>query len=121
MSKKIWANGYGLGFKQTLTVRFLLITDDENPTTTGTPSAMTTTTDANVATAAVTWTDPTASDNSGDVTLTSDSSSGSNFPIGTTTVTFTATDPSGNMATDSFTITVTGKTESSKGEVCLNY
>ena len=86
------------------------------PTITGTPSAITTNTDANSATAAVSWTDPTASDNSGVVTLTSDATSGSNFSIGTSTVTFTATDPSGNQATSNFTITVTGKYMSLIGE-----
>ncbi|XP_072028523.1 uncharacterized protein [Amphiura filiformis] len=85
----------------------ITVTDDELPTITGTPSDMTTTTDANSATAAVSWTDPTASDNSGDVTLTSDATSGSHFPIGTSTVTFTAMDYSGNKATDSFMVTVT--------------
>jgi uncharacterized repeat protein (TIGR01451 family) len=33
--------------------------------------------------------------------------SGTNFPIGVTNVTCTATDASGNMASDSFTVTVT--------------
>ncbi|XP_072033081.1 lactadherin-like [Amphiura filiformis] len=102
-----------------ISMRFELVgcEDDEMPTITGTPSAITTNTDSNSATAAVSWTDPTASDNSGAVTLTSDGTSGSNFPIGTTTVTFTATDPSGNQATDSFTITVTdlGETMSVTG------
>ncbi|XP_072044230.1 hyalin-like [Amphiura filiformis] len=80
--------------------------DSERPTITGTPSSINTTTDANSATAVVSWTDPTTSDNSGFVTLTSDATSGSKFSYGTTTVTFTATDPSGNQATDFFTITV---------------
>ncbi|XP_072033082.1 hyalin-like [Amphiura filiformis] len=100
------------------TVSFTItVTDAETPTITGTPSAITTDTDSNSATAAVSWIDPTASDNSGAVTLTSDATSGSNFPIGTNTVTFTATDPSGNQATDSFTITVTdlGETMSVTG------
>ncbi|XP_072033083.1 hyalin-like [Amphiura filiformis] len=85
----------------------IIVSDAEMPTITGTPTAIYSNTDANSATAAVSWIDPTASDNSGDVTLTSDATSGSNFPIGTNTVTFNATDPSGNQATDSFTITVT--------------
>lgn len=43
----------------------------------------------------------------GDVSVTSDRPSGSVFPIGTTTVTFTARDSRGNATTASFTITVT--------------
>ncbi len=56
--------------------------------------------------AVVFWNEPTASDNC-DVTLTSDFSSGDTFPIGTTTVTYTVTDASGNAATCSFDVIVT--------------
>jgi Ca2+-binding RTX toxin-like protein len=42
----------------------------------------------------------------GDITISCDPPSGSEFPIGTTTVTCTATDEAGNTATASFTITV---------------
>ena len=52
------------------------------------------------------------SDNSGEgVTLTSDRNPGDTFPIRNTTVTYTATDAYGNMATISFDIIVTGKME----------
>ena len=50
---------------------------------------------------------PTATDNCPGVTVTSVPASGSLFPIGTTTVTSTATDAAGNTATCSFTVTVT--------------
>ncbi|QQS45055.1 MAG: HYR domain-containing protein [Acidobacteriota bacterium] len=43
----------------------------------------------------------------GQVTVTSDRASGSLFPVGTTTVTFTAKDSRNNTATASFTVTVT--------------
>jgi uncharacterized repeat protein (TIGR03803 family) len=49
---------------------------------------------------------PTAADPSGVVSLTASHPSGSRFPIGTTTVTFTATDAAGNTATEGFTVTV---------------
>jgi hypothetical protein len=60
--------------------------------------------------AKATWTDPNATDNCPgviSVTLTSALPSGSCFPIGTSTVTYKATDAKGNMATCSFTVTVT--------------
>ncbi|MDX2302057.1 MAG: DUF4082 domain-containing protein [Microscillaceae bacterium] len=54
----------------------------------------------------VSWTAPTANDNSGSVTLTSNFAPGTSFPVGTSTVTYTATDAAGNQATCSFTVTV---------------
>ena len=74
------------------------------------PSNINQNTDANSNTAAVSWTPPTATDNSGEATsLTSIHNPGDLFKIGTTTVTYTATDPYSNEATASFTVTVTGK------------
>ena len=49
---------------------------------------------------------PTATDNCGTVTVTTNPASGSSFPLGATIVTVTATDSSGNIATSSFTVTV---------------
>ena len=59
----------------------------------------------------ITWAPPTATDNTGMVTLTSDYNPGDSFAIGTTVVTYTATDASGNTATCSFNVTVVGKYE----------
>jgi len=58
--------------------------------------------------AIATYTTPTASDNCGvqSVNRTAGLASGSVFPIGTTTVTYTATDIYGNTQTASFTVTV---------------
>jgi hypothetical protein len=55
---------------------------------------------------AVTFQTPTATDNSGTVTVTTNPVSGAIFPVGTTTVDVTATDPAGNPDTGSFTVTV---------------
>jgi len=55
--------------------------------------------------ATATWSDPTATDCIS-YELSSDALSGDAFPIGETLVTYTATDPSGNSGTDSFTVTV---------------
>ena len=90
-----------------------IFTDAEIPVISGTPSNKTVNTDASLPNATVSWTPPTASDNSGEaVTLTSDYSPGDAFPIGTTTVTYTATDAYGNTATSSFDVVVTGKYKS---------
>ena len=62
-----------------------------------------------IATGTVSWTAPTATDNSGTQTLTSDYNPGDSFPIGTTTVTYTSTDAAGNTATCSFDVIVTGE------------
>ncbi|MES2332510.1 MAG: LamG-like jellyroll fold domain-containing protein [Bacteroidota bacterium] len=58
---------------------------------------------------AVSYATPVATDNCAVITVrTSGPASGANFPIGTTTVTYTATDPAGNIATCSFNVTVVG-------------
>ena len=89
---------------------FLLKTDAEMPVISGVPSNIAQDANANSNTAAVSWTPPTASDNSGSVaSLTSTHNPGDMFDIGTTTVMYTATDPYSNEAVASFTVTVTGK------------
>ncbi len=56
--------------------------------------------------AVATWTAPTVVDNCSPVVLTNSHSSGASFPIGTTTVTYTAKDTSNNTATCTFIVTV---------------
>ena len=58
------------------------------------------------ASAIVNWAEPSASDNSGNQTLTSSHESGTFFPIGTTVVHYTSTDPSGNRVTETMNIIV---------------
>jgi hypothetical protein len=57
-------------------------------------------------TTAVTFPDPTVTDNCPGATFACVPPSGSTLPVGTTTVTCTATDASGNTATCSFSVTV---------------
>ncbi|MFZ9943286.1 MAG: HYR domain-containing protein, partial [Bacteroidia bacterium] len=65
---------------------------------------------------AVTWTAPTATDNCGMASLTSTHTPGVTvFPVGTTTVTYTATDVNGNAETASFTVTINQLTASAVG------
>jgi hypothetical protein len=57
-------------------------------------------------TSIATWTAPTATDNCGTPSVLSNNNSGFAFPLGTTAVTYTATDAKGNKATCSFDVTV---------------
>ena len=86
----------------------MFFTDEETPTITGVPSDIEQSTDVGSSTAVVTWPEPTTSDNSGSLNLTSSHSSGSTFSIGDTIVTYTAADASSNSANATFTITVIG-------------
>ncbi len=82
------------------------VTDTEDPTLTGCPSNISMAPNNTGCTAIVTWTLPTEADNC-TVTLTSTHNSGDTFPLGTTTVTYTATDGAGNTASCSFDVTIT--------------
>ncbi|GMU20280.1 MAG: hypothetical protein AMXMBFR13_03770 [Phycisphaerae bacterium] len=82
--------------------------DKTPPVITGCPSNITQANDANQCNAMVTWTSPGVSDNcDGAPTLTSTHTPGSTFPVGTTTVTYTATEAVGNTSTCSFDVIVT--------------
>ncbi len=93
---------------------FSVNTDDEDPTITNIPE------DVRVsisledwtfpnARAVATWQAPVTIDNSNLVTLSSTHQSGEKFPIGDTTVTYTATDRAGNTAQESFHVRVLAK------------
>jgi hypothetical protein len=89
------------------------LTDVTKPVITGCPSNQTLTAALGTTCANASWTAPTATDNctlSSLVFVTSPTSgltNGGCYPIGTTTVTYTATDAKGNTQVCSFTITVT--------------
>ncbi len=80
----------------------------EAPVINGLPLDITVDADPNSDNTVVNWAEPTATDNSFQVTLTSTHNSPSEFAVGTTTVTYIATDPYGNVAQQSFDVTVTG-------------
>ena len=85
------------------------VNDNEAPVFSGVPTNVTVNTDPGLSTAVVNWTTPTANDNvDGAVTpvRTAGPASGSSFPVGTTTVTYTATDAATNSSNASFTVTV---------------
>ena len=70
------------------------------------PDNQTTSTDPGLPTAIITWSEPSISGNNDDYILISSHNSGDVFPIGTTTVTYTATDSGGETTTASFTVLV---------------
>ena len=84
-----------------------VINDVTAPAISGCPSDIIIDANAAGCTADATWTSPTANDNCvGTVTPTSTHNSGDNFPIGTTTVTYTFDDGNGNSSTCNFDVTV---------------
>ena len=90
----------------TVTKTQLVTVTDTTVPTISTPVAMTATAGNNCS-AVVVLTAPTAADNCTTVTLTNNAPASGLFPIGVTTVTWTATDASGNTATATQTVTVT--------------
>lgn len=82
------------------------VTDIEAPVINDCPADIVVNADAGQSSAVVTWVPPTASDNCGVASLVSTHSPGDTFPLGTTTVTYTATDTCGNTAECSFDVTV---------------
>ena len=57
----------------------------------------------------VSWTEPSAVDDTSAVTVTQTASPGDSFGLGTSQVAYTFSDASGNVAVCSFFITLTGK------------
>ncbi len=91
-----------------LSILIKLYVDNEYPLITGIPENITQDTDPELPTAVVDWPEPTASDNSGSVTLTSSHVSGETFPIGITIVTYAAVDDGSNMVLESFAVLIEG-------------
>ncbi|MFS4449701.1 HYR domain-containing protein [Maribacter sp. 2307UL18-2] len=88
------------------------VNDQEAPQITGLPSDTVIDTNVDSCVGTVNWIAPIANDNCNVQSLvqtsspTADLSNGDDFPLGITTITYTATDDTGNTATESFTITV---------------
>ena len=82
------------------------------PTFSNCPADVSVNVNPSSSTGVASWTEPTATDNSGAVdSLVSDYSPGDSFPIGTTPVTYTATDIYGNADTCTFNVIVAGKSD----------
>ena len=88
------------------------IVDNVPPTIAGCPGNITVNTGPGRATCdqVVTWTAPTASDNCAIAAFSGNYQPGSTFPVGTTTVTYTAIDGWGNSTNCSFNVTVVDTT-----------
>ncbi|NVO18046.1 MAG: HYR domain-containing protein, partial [Bacteroidetes bacterium] len=94
----------------------VIIHDVTAPVISNCPGNITVTAATGQITAIATWTPPSATDNctaTGSITWTNNYSPGASFPLGTTTVTYTATDASNNVSTCTFTVTVNGTAYSS--------
>ena len=100
-------NGLAAAGVQTIRLR-----DDNTPVISNCPADIVVQSNANC-TAIVTWTVPTATDDCGLSSFSSNIQSGSTFSVGTTVVTYTAIDHCGNMASCSFSVTVI--------EACCNH
>lgn len=85
----------------------VIVVDAESPVITC-PSTITVNADSGMCSAVVNYSAPTATDNCNVAsnTMTSGMASGSTFPVGTTTITYTAMDSSGNSTTCSFDVVV---------------
>jgi hypothetical protein len=81
------------------------VNDIELPVISNCPNNITVNAATDLCSATVTWTEPTASDNCM-VSSFNKTPAGNTFNVGTTSVTYTATDMSGNTKTCSFTVTV---------------
>ena len=88
----------------------VIVQDNTNPVIAGCPSNITVSANASCQ-AMVNWTAPTVSDNCGGaLTLIPTKNPGTVFNLGTTLVTYTATDAAGNTSTCSFNVIVQDNT-----------
>jgi large repetitive protein len=119
MVVRTWRATDACGNTATATSKITINPSTVNPPNTGVltfncPSNITVTAAASATSAIVNWTAPTASTTcttgSTTVLLTSSLASGAAFPIGTSTVTYAASDACGNLKTCSFTVTVNSST-----------
>ncbi|MGE4620412.1 MAG: HYR domain-containing protein, partial [Planctomycetota bacterium] len=84
----------------------VVIEDIEDPVITDMPADILVTNEGGACDAAATWDLPNAIDNCSIDNLESDHQSGDQFPVGTTVVTYTATDASGLQSNNSFQVVV---------------
>ena len=88
----------------------MMFVDGENPVISDCPRDQYKIVGSGEITGSVTWTPPTAKDNSGNQTLTSDFVPGDIFCIGTTRVRYVSRDETGNIVLCTFDVVLSGKT-----------
>ncbi|MBK8561961.1 MAG: HYR domain-containing protein [Saprospiraceae bacterium] len=99
-------NSSTCSFTVTITAQNPCTNDTQKPTFSGCPSNIFLPTNTAINGAVAFWNAPGAGDNCGIVSFTASHAPGSVFPVGTTTVTYSAADAAENTASCSFTITV---------------
>ncbi|MGC9472435.1 MAG: HYR domain-containing protein, partial [Bacteroidales bacterium] len=87
-------------------IQTITVNDATDPVITGCPGNITQGTDAGICGASVTWAAPVATDNCHVASFVSTHNPGDVFPVGVTTVTYTATDDCGNTTVCQFDVTV---------------
>jgi hypothetical protein len=92
---RTWSLVDDVGNAATDQVQVITVNDNIPPVIAGCPSDINEIADTSYCGVEITWVEPTVSDNCPGVVLTSTHSPGDFFPVGTTTVTYTATDASG--------------------------
>lgn len=85
----------------------IILEDSQNPIIQNIPQDLTVDATNSICQVPVNWTTPTVSDNCGVASFTSNIANGSAFDLGSTLVTYSATDNCGNTATAAFQVTVT--------------
>jgi uncharacterized delta-60 repeat protein len=103
-----WSAKDASGNEADVKTQMVTVLDEEDPKIVSLPSDIEKFNDPGLCGALVNWTAPTVTDNCGGSTITQTSgpANGSIFPIGTTLVTYTATDNSGNSYSETFTVRV---------------
>ncbi|WP_225035757.1 BspA family leucine-rich repeat surface protein [Winogradskyella sp. SM1960] len=107
---RTWNIADACGNNATTRTQTITILDNTDPTFTFCPTNFSITNDSGNCSAVVNYTIPTATDNCGGATVVQTDATGLNsgdaFPVGDTTIEYTATDLNGNSSVCSFTITV---------------
>lgn len=90
-------------------IQTVTVVDAQNPSIANLPQNISKVNDEGVCGVKVSWTEPLATDNcpGSSISQTAGPANGTVFPVGTTTVTYTATDAAGNTHAESFTVIVT--------------
>ncbi|MCS5571574.1 MAG: HYR domain-containing protein, partial [Pseudomonadales bacterium] len=82
------------------------VMDVQNPEIMGMPASISLSSESGSCEATASWVQPTTGDNCSVLSFSGSHVSGTSFPVGTTSVAYTAVDTSGNTTVETFTVTV---------------